>query len=1261
MAVPPFAGVPFDPTQTDVVLANLTLHVHKRHSTQSAPPRDADEAPAQPPVQQAPSPAPSAGGAPGGGAQSQPLFSPVCGQPLPASQRMSFGALPGATAEPTPAAVRPSMSPAVASVLRPNGFLTLGRTIAGGISPALAVDRSGGGPFGASPAPAFGAPRDLGQAELAAPMDVSATAAAAAINAAAVAPPPLASPPGGTAPASQVEGLYVVSQQGQPLSMPDPSADILPSHARTTHSLGGPTQALGEASSAHTVDVGGTQLVLDDDTALPVASAMAEAPGATQVVPMTEPVPDSQAGGPGGGSMPPSPNDGEPAPYNPPFMVVPPAVDLWSDSQLVSQPPPGQQQHQPPVLAAVPEEEPADVAADEVQAVEPEVIPASVEPHLAASPALGAAVPADVDVVEEARAVPEASDSDATRDEPAGGGTALVDDASGGVSLPAAAPAPEEEGAAVEAPLIAASQPPPEAAVAAASPQAALAGDAPVVPSQPVGEVLSPPAALLSADVAGDGEAAPQVVAPEAGGPDPYDSDVTVDESPRAGAESTPAPAEPAAEAEPSPAAVFSLPVDQPLQLRDSTAGHDTASPPVESGPHQAAELVVAPEAAPEPEPELAPLPSVEVAAAPLADVEAAVPASGGGASSQPVHVASMLNSTQVPVDSQMQAGAWDNVGAFYDHTQLPLGGTPPPPPPAAPAARPDAVGGGGETQLAVDDLEEFMARASKEASDEPAQPVPSRGAAAADGGGARRKGVTPRRRGAPSGAPEAPEAAAAAPPVGCETQVAADTVADMMAHAQDEAPAAPTGRAGRKSKASTAAAPTPVKEAAAGTPAALPARKGRGRVQPAAEEPVAAQMLATQEVPPPAAAAVAATPRSTRGGKSAKAAIAATPVAGPRASTRGRASEVTLAPAPAPTTGARGVKRGREAEAAPPMEAALATQDPAVAAPDEPATRGGNKRRQVTPAEPAPKAAAAAKKTPPVKASARSAPKPREKAPPVASPPPPPPAAAKAKEPAVKAPQSAAKGTKRPAAAMASPPSASTHSKRHRGSADADAAAPATATKAAATKAAAGPAPVAGPARVQVTSRMGEADAAALRGLVKPIKGMTCLPADKHSSLDFTHFVVDPATGVQRTRNVLACLAAGRPIVSPAWVTACAKAGAQVECHPYLVRDKDAERKFGFELPASLAAARTKPLLAGQVLYALKGSEDVCAMLCDVAPLAGARVVKKLSAEVTIVIGTTGKGPLEKEHAAAKAANKTVHDPEWLMNALMRQTLPAK
>ena len=53
--------------------------------------------------------------------------------------------------------------------------------------------------------------------------------------------------------------------------------------------------------------------------------------------------------------------------------------------------------------------------------------------------------------------------------------------------------------------------------------------------------------------------------------------------------------------------------------------------------------------------------------------------------------------------------------------------------------------------------------------------------------------------------------------------------------------------------------------------------------------------------------------------------------------------------------------------------------------------------------------------------------------------------------------------------------------------------------------------------------------------------------------------------------------------------------------------------------------------------------------------------MVKKLSAEVTIVIGTTGKGPLEKEHAAAKAANKTVHDPEWLMNALMRQTLPAK
>jgi hypothetical protein len=842
VAVPPHAGVPFDPQYTDVLLAHLTMHVRKRPSPASAPQGEAEELPAvAPPVQQAPSPAPSAGGPFGGGAQSQPLFSPVCGQPLPASQRMSFGAPPALTAEPTPAAVRPSTSPAVASMLRP-GFLSLGRTIAGGISPALAVERSGGGPFGASPVPAFGAPRDP------VPMDVSATAAAAAINAAAAAPPSASQPssvPGIAAPASQREGMYVASQQGQPLSMPDPSVDILPSHARTTHSLGGATQALGEASSAHTADAGATQLVLDEEPQMPVASAMLEGPGATQLV-GTEPVPESQARG----GMPSrretsSPEDGE-AIYHPPFMVVPPAVDLWSDSQLVSQPPPAQQQHAPPVLAAVPEE-PAEVpAGDEVQPVEPpvhapmpeepaevpadeemhpvepelppadagaadleaEVLPASVGPHAAPSPAPEAA-PADMTVVE-AHAEPQASDSDVTRDEPPGGGTALVDDASGGVSPPMAVP--EEAATAVEpSPVAVASQPAPEAVAAAASPEAATGGEAAAAPSQPVGEMLSPPAVVPPADVAVE---APQV---EAGDADAYDSDVTVDESPRAAAESEPpAAAEPGPEAEPvaeepSPAALFSPPVDQPLQLRDSTAGHDTASPPIHSVPIEAAEPEVAPEAVPEQEVALPA--SADAAAAPVVDdVEAAAPAGGVGTSSQ-LHVASMFNSTQVPVDSQMQAGAWDNVGAFYDHTQLPVGGTPPPPAAAPPAPLFTGGGAAGETQLAVGDLEDFMARVSKEASDEPApQPAPG------DGGTGRRKGVTPRRRGAPAVAFENAEVPPAAAPIGCETQVAADTVADMMTHAQNEAPVAATGRAGRKSKASAAAAPTPAKEAAART-----------------------------------------------------------------------------------------------------------------------------------------------------------------------------------------------------------------------------------------------------------------------------------------------------------------------------------------------------------------------------------------------------------------------------------------------------------
>ncbi len=170
-------------------------------------------------------------------------------------------------------------------------------------------------------------------------------------------------------------------------------------------------------------------------------------------------------------------------------------------------------------------------------------------------------------------------------------------------------------------------------------------------------------------------------------------------------------------------------------------------------------------------------------------------------------------------------------------------------------------------------------------------------------------------------------------------------------------------------------------------------------------------------------------------------------------------------------------------------------------------------------------------------------------------------------------------------------------------------------------------------------------------------------------------------AAGVKRTRNVLASLAAARPVVSTAWVDKCAAAGKDVDATPFLVRDKKAEKQFGFNMAESLgacvqlpcrsavrcltrrrlvtaaAASRRKKLLEDHVLYVLPGSDAVCDMLAAVAPLAGARVASTLSEDVTLVLGTAGAADAARRRALA--AGKTVREPEFLLTALMQQRLP--
>jgi len=1252
---------------------------------------------------------------------------------------------------------------------RATGFVSLGRTIAGGISPVLVAARSGGAPFAAvSPAPpAFGAAPHA-SSQQAPTLGVTATAVAAAIDAAAT--PAVEQQPSSVVLEPEV---FVAPLQGQPESLAQHSVDMR------------------DLSSAPSLPAGAT-LALDGPAAGPQFSPLAttgDSAGGTQVLPDDDHRPGSDGGGGGagafdiafvappgatlalgddshGGSLPRgstqgaapadvvlpsprgaptfSPSDGEPVPYNPPFMVVPAAVDIWAETQdarsqrhpapsqypvLPSQPP----APQPPVahVQSLPagergaEEVPeADVPEEAPPATDEE--PPPPPPVVHAEPALELVPPASA-----VASVPaaEAESSDDTRDE----SPALALAVEVVVGQPASQVAPvdarvvESMPADVEdaQPEVAPVVEPPLPAAAMDSPEPAWAGvpagrDS-LQPSQLAGNLFG--ASPVVRGFSSGGQDAPIVPVPApqqplpvpqpaagaaAAGDDPNDSDATVDESsPRARSglrsEGGPAPVVDVHHASvPSQGGGGSGPVDGgpaaspveqalPLFLADSSGGHSGPSQPPGAAAIPPPDNIV-----PDSQHDAVPPPPAALnaeAAHEDAPPGGSIGVSDDGGLLMPMAAPQMVDgghgdaalganlfNTQIPVDSQMHAGAWGDIAAFYDHSQMvgPPSQPAAPPPQEAPAAAPPpppqvlspallAYGGGGETQVAVDNLEDFATRLHQEASEDQ-EPVPDAAAAEAEPahaapartpgrprrgrstGASARKTATPRRRGVPTAEPPAEVEPSPPPPRGMETQAAVDVVADIIGGQQHQTTAARGASTGRGKSA--------LKDASDAPKTAPPAQRSvRGRPAAVAHEQGddghEEVLPATQDVAP-IAAPVPKSRAQRGGGSAAKPPPPAAPASTPGARTRTSVRDVAAKPVPAVKEtpvkrgGAGGKRKEPEAEA---EEVVPVTQEPAalVVEPPKPVARetGRGKRAKTAGEEaPAPEAKAAPeKKKATVKAAAA---KKAPQAPAEVAPPPPP--AAKA------TPAAAPKGKKRPAEAMqaAAPETEPANAgKRRRGSADADASAAAAVPAKKTKQAAAG---AGGPIRVQITSRVHEAEAAKLRGLVKPIHGMACLPADKHSSLDFTHFVLDPAAGVQRTRNVLASLAAGRPIVSPDWISACAKAGAPVDVAPYLVRDKSAERKFSFDMAASLAQAQAKPLLTGEVLYALKGSEDVCTMLCDVAPLAGARVTKKLG-DATIVIGTMGKAT-EKEHAAAKAAKKVVHEPEWLLNALMRQSL---
>ncbi|XP_037227945.1 mediator of DNA damage checkpoint protein 1-like, partial [Falco rusticolus] len=84
-------------------------------------------------------------------------------------------------------------------------------------------------------------------------------------------------------------------------------------------------------------------------------------------------------------------------------------------------------------------------------------------------------------------------------------------------------------------------------------------------------------------------------------------------------------------------------------------------------------------------------------------------------------------------------------------------------------------------------------------------------------------------------------------------------------------------------------------------------------------------------------------------------------------------------------------------------------------------------------------------------------------------------------------------------------------------------------------------------------------------------------------SIFDCTHLVTDR---IRRTVKFLCAVARGIPIVTPEWLEKSARSGRVLAPGPFLVRDKQQERHFGFSLAQALARARCHPLLQGYEVH---------------------------------------------------------------------------
>ncbi|KAI9336832.1 hypothetical protein DFJ73DRAFT_17880 [Zopfochytrium polystomum] len=155
----------------------------------------------------------------------------------------------------------------------------------------------------------------------------------------------------------------------------------------------------------------------------------------------------------------------------------------------------------------------------------------------------------------------------------------------------------------------------------------------------------------------------------------------------------------------------------------------------------------------------------------------------------------------------------------------------------------------------------------------------------------------------------------------------------------------------------------------------------------------------------------------------------------------------------------------------------------------------------------------------------------------------------------------------------------------------------------------------------------------------------------------DCTHLVTDK---IRRTVKFLAALAAGKHIVSVRWLDQSRKVGGFADEAKFLLKDKAAEKSFGFSLDESLRSAKTVRPFAGLEVYATPSVKPPHADLAEMLNAAGAKLVHTIphappSSGRIAVIGCNEDAAECRRHVDA---GWTVHSNEFVLTGILRQAV---